>query len=249
MPETLRLLLTPRWIGLSLFALLVVGGFGLMSHWQWDRAHRDEASDAAASDPAAVPIGQLLPGSVALDPTAYGRAVTVTGKYDPATQRLVPRGSTYFVITALHPSTGGPAVPVVRGSTAHPSAPAPPTGEVTVTGRLQPYDGDPGVQPSDADLPAGQAARIAASALVPIMGPDLTGGWVALSHQSSSPQSPGSALPVITPAYSTAASSGGLLWQNTTYAVQWVMFAGFVVFMWVRWFRDALITSEPRSAE
>ncbi|MEO6821901.1 MAG: SURF1 family protein, partial [Candidatus Nanopelagicales bacterium] len=245
MSESLRLLLTRRWIGLSLFALLVLGGFGVMSHWQWERAHRDEASDAASSDPAAVPLGQLLPGSAALDPAAYGRSVTVTGTYEPATQRLVPRGSTYFVITALHPSTGGPAVPVVRGTAARPSAPAPPTGAVTVTGRLQPYDGDPGVQPSDADLPAGQVARIAASALAPVMGPDLAGGWVALSHQSPSPQtagaqSPGATLPVITPAYSTAAGSGGLLWQNTTYAIQWVMFAGFVVFMWVRWFRDEL---------
>jgi cytochrome oxidase assembly protein ShyY1 len=248
--ESLRLLLTRRWIGLSIFALLVVGGFGVMSHWQWDRAHRDEAADAAASDPAAVPIGQLLTGSVALDPTDYGRSVTVTGSYDPASQRLVPRGSTYFVIAALHPSSGGPAVPVVRGSAAHLPVSAPPTGEVTVTGRLQPYDGDPGVQPSDADLPAGQAARIAASALVPVMGADLAGGWVALSQQSpqtTTAQGPGAALPVITPAYSTVAGHGGLLWQNTTYAVQWVMFAGFVVFMWVRWFRDELVLADPEN--
>lgn len=234
-PDPLRLLLTPRWIGLTLFALFVVAAFGVLSHWQWDRAHRDETAATAASAPAPVPLPQLLPGSAPLDAAAYGRAVTVSGSYDQATQRLVPRGSTYFVIAALHPAAGGPAVPVVRGTVAHPPAPAPPAGPVTVTGWLQPYDGDPGVQPSDADLPAGQVARIAPSALVPALGPDLVGGWVALTAQS--PATP--ALPLVVADYGPQ-PHGGLLWQNTTYAIQWVVFAGFVVFLWARWFRDEL---------
>jgi cytochrome oxidase assembly protein ShyY1 len=233
-----RLLLTPRWLGLTLVALVAVGGFGLLSHWQWDRAHRDEAADAAAADPAPVPVASLLPGTGALDPAAYGRSVTVTGVYEAGTQRLVPRGSTYFVIAALR-QPGGAVVPVVRGTVSAPPAPPVPGGTVTVTGRLQPYDGDPGVQASDASLPPGQLARIAPSALTPVMGPALLGGWVTLSTQD-----PPSALPVVVPAYSTLVE-GGLLWQNATYAVEWVVFAGFVVFMWVRWFRDELAGREP----
>ena len=31
-----------------------------------------------------------------------------------------------------------------------------------------------------------------------------------------------------------------LRWQNATYAVQWVLFAAFVAFLWQRWFRDEL---------
>lgn len=234
-PDPLRQLLTPRWIGFTLLALAVVGAFGVLSHWQWDRAHRDEASAAAASAPAPVPLVQLAPGTTPVEPAAYGRAVTVSGRYDAASQRLVPRGSTYFVIVALRPDGGGPAVPVVRGTAVQGPVPAPPAGPVTVTGWLQPYDGDPGVQPSDADLPAGQLARIARSALGPVMGPELSGGWLALTAQV--PAAP--ALPVIVPSYGPVVH-GGLLWQNATYAIQWLVFAGFVVFLWVRWFRDDL---------
>jgi cytochrome oxidase assembly protein ShyY1 len=126
-------------------------------------------------------------------------------------------------------------VPVVRGTVVEPSAaPAVPTGEVTVVGRVEPYEGDPGVQPGDSALPAGQLPRLTAAALLDETGAPAAAGWLALVDQT-----PTSTLPVVLAPNSPDRDSG-LQWQNATYAVQWVLFAAFVVFLWQRWFRDEL---------
>ena len=112
---------------------------------------------------------------------SYGRQVTVRGAYAAAGQRLVPRGDVYWVVT---PAAGRSrlVVPVVRGTVTTTDAPAPPAGEVSVQGRVEPYEGDPGRSPPDAGLPPGQLPRLAPSALTGVVDGPLAGGWVALDR-------------------------------------------------------------------
>lgn len=232
MSEPLQLLLTRRWLALTLIAVAVLVGFALLSHWQWDRAHRADLASAASIDPAPVAVAELVSADPVAAP-AYGRLVTVRGEYAAAGQRLVPRGDVYWVVTPMR-AGAGLVVPVVRGTVTTADAPPPPAGEVSVQGRVEPYEGDPGTQPSDAGLPPGQLPRLAPSALAGVVDGPLAGGWVALTVQE-----PTSALPLVMGPSSPEAPPE-LRWQNATYAVQWVLFAAFVAFLWQRWFRDEL---------
>jgi cytochrome oxidase assembly protein ShyY1 len=125
-------------------------------------------------------------------------------------------------------------VPVARATVSSPSDPAVAavtSGVVSVIGIAQPYEGDPG---GASTLPAGQTERLTAAALgVPY---PVVGGWIALVSQTPEPAVAGG--PVVAPISGDAPA--GLRLQNASYAVQWVLFAAFVVFFWWRLLRDDL---------
>lgn len=232
------MLATPRWIGLSLTAIVLIVAFGGMSYWQWQRAQRDE-----------LPPRETVPAASVLTPEAppaqseYGAPVEIAGTYDAAAQVLVDHGQgEYWIVTPLRPATG-PAVAVARGavrSTTDPAVAAVPAGPVVVRGTAQPFEGDPGTPDSGAD---GTISRLTASALaLPYPGVQ---GWIALTEQTP-PQQPAPAV-VVAPFGST--SGKGIRLQNAGYAVQWVLFAAFVVFVWWRFLReDARLAAEQAPA-
>ena len=220
----LALLRTPRWIGLTAAALVLIVGMGALSWWQWQRAQRDRV------DAPPVAAGSVLTADAPLADSAYGTRVEAVGVYDPAAQVLVVHGdSSYWIVTPLRPATGA-AIPVVRGtvsSAEDPAVSAVPTGTVAVVGVAQPFEGDPG---TGTTMPPGQAERITATAFATDY--PLTRGWIAL--QSAVPAQTGVA-PVVAPI--TGDSTASIRLQNASYAVQWAVFAGFVVFFWVRMLR------------
>lgn len=242
-----RFLLTRRWWGINVFVLLAIPFCIFMGTWQLSRFegrvqdHR-EADDQVTADQheAARPLRELLP----VDKATSGRQVTATGHY--GRQLLVPdrelddrRG--YYVLTLLR-TDGGKALPVVRGwlpgSADTAKAPAPPTGEVTVTGALQASEtpGDNGVS-AQGGLPSGQTAAISSASLVNLVPYDLYDAWVTLDRADSGMK----AVPA------TAPAGSGLdlkAFQNLGYTGQWFVFAGFVVFMY---FRLARREAEARS--
>lgn len=179
---------------------------------------------------AARPLAELLP----VDKKTSGDRVTVSGRY--GTQLLVPGRQLddrngYYVLTLLR-TDEGKALPVVRGwlpGTADPAkAPAPPVGEVTVTGALQASEtpGSNGVSAAGG-LPAGQTGAISAASLVNLVPYDLYDAWVTLDKGDSGMR----AVPA------TAPADTGLdlkAFQNLGYTGEWFVFAGFVVFMWFR---------------
>jgi cytochrome oxidase assembly protein ShyY1 len=222
------MLATRKWIGLSILALVVIVAFGVLSAWQWQRAQRDEAVTTAVAAVEVFSAGEPLAAS------AYGAVVTASGTYDAAHQVVVVHGNgTYWVVTPLQPSSGA-AIPVARATVTSLDDPAVSdvtSGTVTVTGVAQPYEGDPG---TPSTLPAGQAERLTASGLA--LPYPAVGGWVALESQT--PPAAVEAAPVVPPV--TQQAGGDLRLQNASYAVQWLLFAGFVVFFWARMLRDDL---------
>ncbi len=232
--RVLRQLRTPKWIGLSLATVVLIVSFGALSYWQWQRANRDRVEQPPAVASA------VFVGTGPLDESGYGRRVEATGVYDVAHQVLVRHAEDSFWVVAPLRQTDGVTIPVVRGAVTTPSDPAVdavPGGVVTVVGVAQPFDGDPGGTPTS--LPAGQTDRLTASGLA-LPYPSAQ-GWIALQTQdpASTPDMTRVSPPV------SADSTGSIRLQNATYAVQWILFAGFVVFFWVRMFRDDLRGAAP----
>jgi cytochrome oxidase assembly protein ShyY1 len=235
-----RFLLTPRWWGINVFVLLAIPFCVFMGSWQLSRfedrvqGQRDaEAQVSAVRREAARPLAELLP----VDKATSGRRVTATGHYDR--QLLVPDRELdgrqgYYVLTLLR-TDAGKALPVVRGwlpGAPDPAkAPAPPKGEIGVTGALQASEtpGDNGVS-ARGGLPAGQTAAISAASLVNLVPYDVYDAWITLDRADSGM----TAVPATVPA------GTGLdlkAFQNLGYTGEWFVFAGFVVFMWFRLLR------------
>ncbi|MFG2228077.1 SURF1 family protein [Streptomyces sp. NPDC048644] len=264
-----RFLLTPRWWGINVFAVLAIPFCIFMGSWQLSRfearvdthqQQEDRSADAKAA--AARPLDSLLP----VDQVTSGRQASARGTYDTDHQLLVPDRTLdrkqhdtpgFYVLTLLR-TDGGKALPVVRGwlpgdansraDTA--KVPAPPKGEVTVTGALQASEneGTAGVQ-ATGGLPKGQLGMISAASLVNIVPYHVYDAWITLGDA----QAPLRAVP---PA---AAEGSGLdlkAFQNLGYTGEWFVFAGFVVFMWFRLFRreaeaakDAALGIVPEGAD
>ncbi|WP_221334508.1 SURF1 family protein [Streptomyces sp. EAS-AB2608] len=235
-----RFLLTPRWWGINVFVLLAIPFCVFMGSWQLSRFedrvddHRTATEQAASGhEHAARPLDSMLP----VDKSTSGRRVTASGRY--AGQLLVPDreldGKRGFYVLTLLRTDAGKALPVVRGwlpGTADPAkAPAPPAGEVTVTGALQASEtpGDNGVS-AQGGLPAGQTAAISSASLVNLVPDRLYDAWITLDKGDSGMK----AVPASAP------GGTGLdlkAFQNLGYTGEWFVFAGFVVFMWFRLLR------------
>ncbi|MEU1624226.1 SURF1 family protein [Streptomyces sp. NPDC020096] len=238
-----RFLLTPRWLGIHLFAVLAIPFCVFMGTWQLGRFdarvaqhHAAERAPKPGAAPA-VPLSQLLPNVQAqVNQATAGREVTATGRYDSGHQLLVPGRALdgkqgFYVLTPLR--TDGGALAVVRGwlpgSASAPGAiPPAPGGQLTVSGTLQASEGvgDNGVNASGG-LPAGQLGMISAASLVNVVPYPVHDGWITLTH-SPAPMKP------VPPA---AAPNSGLdmrAFQNLGYTGEWFVFAGFVVFIWIR---------------
>lgn len=235
-----RFLLTPRWWGINVFVLLAIPFCVFMGSWQLSRfesrveAHRsaDKQVEAARTE-AARPLAELLP----VDQSTSGKRATASGRY--AKQLLVPGrqldGKDGFYVLTLLRTDSGQALPVVRGwlpgKADAAKAPAPPAGEVTVTGALQASEtpGDNGVS-AQGGLPSGQTAAISAASLVNLVPYRVYDAWITLDKADSG----------MTAVPATAPDNSGLdlkAFQNLGYTGEWFVFAGFVVFMWFRLLR------------
>ncbi|WP_069813777.1 SURF1 family protein [Streptomyces sp. TP-A0874] len=266
-----RFLLTPRWWGINVFAVLAIPFCLLMGSWQLGRfearvdSHQEQQAQqrdtTAGAERPARPLTDLLP----VTHETSGRLATATGRYGD--QMLVPDrwldDEQGFYVLALLRTTAGDALPVVRGwlpgdadsaaDTA--SVPELPRGEVTVTGALQASENEstPGAH-TGGGLPAGQLGMISASSLVNLVPYGVYDGWVTLSEggeRSAGGQDTGvgaaEGLRAVPPA---AAPGSGLdlkAFQNLGYTGEWFVFAGFVVFMWFRFFRREVENARDRA--
>nr|WP_221462877.1 SURF1 family protein [Streptomyces olivoverticillatus] len=239
-------MLTPRWWWINVFVVLAIPFCLFMGSWQLGRfesrvdSHRDQQTQADEARAAtAQPLRDLLPVST----ETSGRQATATGRYDTGHQLLVPDRDlddrTGFYVLTLLRTDGGKALPVVRGwlpgdagSTADTAkVPAPPSGQVTVTGALQASESSTskGVRASGG-LPQGQLGVISAATLVNLVPYGVYDAWITVTKSTGG-------LTAVPPA---AAPNSGLdlkAFQNLGYTGEWFVFAGFVVFMWFRLFR------------
>ncbi|MEV7605290.1 SURF1 family protein [Paenarthrobacter sp. NPDC089322] len=245
----LKTALKPRWIAGLVFALLLSGVFVLLSQWQLSRSTQQEAP-APSSIEEVRPLvdvlqpGQFFPGSVS------DQMVSATGSYDAGKQvlvegRLRDGQKGYWIVSAFAvdnaPKLSGVAaspqtwVPVARGWVADASqASAPPSGTLTVTGRLL---------PSEAPLPnvdagPGRASAVAVAELINKWEISSYSGFIAATSEvvGGVPVVSDDALkPLNIPAQPPAQQVN---WLNLFYSVEWVVFAGFALYIWWRMVAD-----------
>ena len=249
----LRTALKPRWLVLLVLALGLATVMAGLGQWQLDRARensRREAVQAAASRPA-VPLTELLAPRRSFTNAQADRPVTVTGRWDAAHQLLVDgryldgvRG--WWVLTPLVLDDGS-AVAVVRGWVPSPTDPAADPGavgggDVQVAGVLRPgeppVDREPG---AGTGLPPGQLDGVDLTQLVQRWPQKLYTGYVVLTGEVAAQvagQAPAAATAVPRLVPPTAPSNQSVAWQNLSYALQWFVFAGFLLLLWFRLVRD-----------
>lgn len=246
----------PRMIALLLVFLAAAAVCARLGVWQLDRAHqRGDLADtqAAAEEAARVAdegpegLGVLLPPQTTFPGDLVGRQTWVEGEYDASQQKLVAGraldGQTgYLVLTPLRVSddgtggdswsalSGAPVVPVVRGwvSTADAAVLSPPDGTVRVTGYVQASEAT-----GEGGLPVGQTDAISSAALAGEWGGPIYSGYVVLLSSAPEQDAGLSLLP-----RPSIEGGDGLDLQNLFYALQWWIFGGFAVLLWVRLVRD-----------
>ena len=226
MSRALRLLLTPRWLAVTLFVIIAFVTCLALGAWQFDRAHQ-KPRPVALEDERVVPLADVVEQPADVD-FPSGLLVRGTGRY--ADETFTVRGTDgsgtpgAWAATSIVLDGTGRTLAVVRGA-ARPAPSAPTTAEVVVTGRLQPPEATGGLT----------ATELTARGLDPR-------GYLVLTDQR-----PADARPATVVSSPVPLRSPGLRWQNSVYAVQWWLFGGFAVFAWIRFFRDDL--RDQRSEE
>ena len=244
--------LKPRWIAGFVFAIAVSGVFVLLSQWQFGRSTSPEVPTNPATEQVQPLTETLQPGEF-FHGTDADQMVSAQGSYDPSKQLLVPGrlhdGKTGYWVVSAFAVNGAPAltgaaaspqtwIPVARGWVAEPGeAPAPPSGTLELTGRLLPSEAPvPGTAPKP-----GEATAVSVAELINYWEVSSYPGFVAATAEVAN----GVDL-------SAAAVPGDLLaldigpqppaqqinWLNLFYSLEWVVFAGFALFIWWRLIKD-----------
>jgi cytochrome oxidase assembly protein ShyY1 len=249
----LKTALKPRWIAGLLFAIVISGVFVLLSQWQFGRSTQPEVPVSTTTEElkpltAVLQPGDFFHGSVA------DQMISATGSYDPQKQVLVPDrfndgAKGYWIISAFAVKdapvlTGAGAsaqtwIPVARGWVADPAdAVAPPSGTIELTGRLLPSEGplpktDPG---------PGRASAVSVAELINVWEVSSYPGFIAASSEHAGTADVGavavSGADVKPLKVGPQPPAQKVNWLNLFYSVEWVVFAGFALFIWWRLVKD-----------
>lgn len=222
-----RFLLSRRWLGLLVSAVVVAAACVALGRWQLDRlGERHQRNDLLSRNLDRAPVDPdtlLAVGRGPREGDVWSR-VRVTGRYDLDGQLLVrlrPMDGTvgYDVLTPMV-TDEGPALLVNRGwlprdpdapGSDLPAVPDPPAGSVTVVARVRPSE----PASTTGTPPAGQVSRIDVSEIAKTLPYPVYGGYGELTSEQPAPAEAPQPRPAPEP------SEGAHL----AYAFQWFLFA------------------------
>ena len=176
---------------------------------------------AREADPMVLADGSLLPGKQVL------------------VKNRIEDGRTGYWVVAAFKVDGAPAgntIPVVRGWQPDDAAPAPaPTGPVQVTGRLLPTEA-----PISQDAGQNAFASLSVAELINVWDvPSYSGFVVASTVAGAGGTDLSAAATGLVPVdVGPQPQERQLNWLNIFYGIEWVVFAGFAVFLWYRLVAD-----------
>jgi cytochrome oxidase assembly protein ShyY1 len=194
--RSVRFLLSRRWVAFFLVVVVLAYATWWLGRWQFhrleDRKH-DNAVVERNEGAAPVTVAEVLAPGRDVDPDDEWRAVTATGTYLPDETVIVRYrthdGSSGIDVVVPLQTADGPALLVDRGwlATGNGGAtpddvPAPPSGEVTVTGYVrQDATGD------SAKVTDGSTRSISSERIGPAIGREVYGGFVDLATEDPEP--------------------------------------------------------------
>ena len=233
-----RIARRPRWIGALILALAVAAGFAALGQWQLARSFESavapdqQTETVVALESVAKPQSPVL--SIATGQLVSVDAQFVAGDYVVLSDRVNLAAPGYWVVGhAVLPdgaslavalgwvATGDAAASAIQALEQHPPAAA-------ITGRYLPSE-----SAQETDFEHGKHSSLAVADLVNTWAnvPHGVYGGYLVSHEAV----PGLDL-IDSPPPSTEVSLNLL---NIFYAIEWVIFAGFAIFLWYRLVKDA----------
>lgn len=248
----LRSVLSPKMIALFLFLALATVVSIRLGYWQLERAtsrgaDRVHTEHSERLESPALPLTDVIGLQETMTAEEYAHPVYVTGTFMDDQLRVVGRSvdgrDADLILAGLTvsqgPATGG-TVPVIRGWV-RPGEPLPdvPNGQVTVFGYLA------GPEDSVGGLTEDTAQSISAGELVNRWGSPILSGYLAqfggppnvedgqsveIPLEDRNPD--GRFVPAPKPT-----EEGGFNLQNAAYAAEWVIFAGFFSFLYLKLLR------------
>ncbi|MGH1525759.1 SURF1 family cytochrome oxidase biogenesis protein [Leifsonia sp. L25] len=240
------MMLRPRWIGALLFALALAAGFAALGQWQLERAIESGKAVVAPTE-SVLPLAQVAKPNGPMTDKSVGQLVEFTGTFVAGDEQLlydrINFGKTGWWVVSHVDVDGGDghriALAVARGwapdeATAksvmaqlaeQPEAPQ------KIVGRLLP-DEQPQV-PDDKKNPTamktvgvGQLYNLWTG----VDGMDVYNAYVVDRTPAAGLDTIDSPPPI---------QQAELNWLNVFYAAEWIIFAGFAIFLWYRLVRDA----------
>lgn len=236
-----------RYFSLRLLAIHAVGIMSVVAclalgNWQWERAQAyvPSVTTTAKSFEELSPLRDYLPAS------SVGVPTSVTGTWQPDERILlfervadgksmvnpdpdsevivewaIPIG--YWIVDIMELADES-SLGVVRGFTASPEQVPLATGEVTITGVMQPSEDVPGLKLfNNIDL-------LTTNLIVENSRTIAHDGYLVSTTADEN-------LTLVNPIF-TEPIIKGLNWRNVAYTFNWIFFAGIVAMMWVRVSRD-----------
>ncbi|WP_445523918.1 SURF1 family cytochrome oxidase biogenesis protein [Streptomyces cyslabdanicus] len=234
-----RFLLTRQWVILTIVAIALIPTMIRLGFWQLHRHEHKVALNKVIADSLAarpVPAESLTsPGATVPQDDLY-RRITAQGHFDTADEEVVRRRTNadgdvgYHVLTPFVLDDGKVLlvnrgwVPADASQTAFPAIPAPPRGEITVTGRLMPDETTAASGIKDVKgLPDRQVMLISSAQQAERLGKQVLGGYI----QMTSP-APRGGSPQLLPD-----PDHGDIGPHLAYAIQWWLFTAGVPVGWV----------------
>ncbi|MFD1212628.1 SURF1 family protein [Arthrobacter sp. GCM10027362] len=243
----LKTALKPRWIAALVFALALSWVFVLLSQWQFS-ASRSEAPPPPAATETVRPLTEVFTPGVPMTAATADQMVSFTGSFVPGKQVLVRNrlhdgDKGYWVVAAfavdgVKNQTGEQVmIPVVRGWVAAPGDAEPaPAGRAAVVGRLLPTEAPQPERP----VP-GQVPTLSVAELVNLWDMPGYSGFVAgirLGLDGAAPDTGTAGTKLVPVQVGPQPQETPVNWLNIFYAVEWIVFAGFAVFLWWRLVAD-----------
>ncbi|MBK4348337.1 SURF1 family cytochrome oxidase biogenesis protein [Lacisediminihabitans changchengi] len=236
----------PRWIAALLFALALAATFALLSQWQLSRSVQNGTVVSRDTETVEQLTAIAKPQTGATD-TQDGQLVEASGHWVPGdalivTDRLNDGDQGVWVIGHFRVDTvegvtdAGAGLPVAVGwaktsseARAALAALNERSGAATVSGRY--FAGE---APQDSDFEHGKLTSVSSGAMLntwkSVDPSGIYGGYLV------SAKAPAGLTAIYSPA---PTSSVEVNWLNIFYAVEWIVFAGFAIFLWYRLVRDA----------
>jgi cytochrome oxidase assembly protein ShyY1 len=198
--RSLRFLLSRRWVAFFLVVVVLAYATWWLGRWQFHRLEdrqRDNAVVERNEGAAPAPVDDVLAAGREVDPDDEWRAVIATGTYvveETVIVRYRTRdGSSGVDVVVPLQTQGGPALLVDRGwlatenrgQVAPDDVPAPPPGQVTVTGYVRADATGDSTAVSDLSTRSISSARIG-----PAIGREVYGGFVDLASEDPPPETP-----------------------------------------------------------
>lgn len=238
------MMLRPRWIGALIFALLLAAGFAWLGQWQLERAVESGKAVEAPTE-TVLPLADVAGPGAPLRDAAVGQLVEFTGAFVPGDYQLLEGRlndgkSGWWVVGHLNLERDGQpvALAVARGW-----APDEATAKAVVA-RLaeEPADAQrvvgrilPDEQPEVPDQKRPTAMKtLGVGQLYNLWtGVDGMPVYAAYVVERGAPEG---LVQIDSP---PPIAQTELNWLNVFYAAEWIIFAGFAVFLWYRLVRDA----------